>query len=167
MRLAPTAAIAGRIEGFPPGRKYVDVHAVPTELARDEEVDGPAAIFMAAGLATLNKTGAPGFYEDLERKGAKLQAGLEKAAADNGITATVVRQGSLIWTVFQDEAPRSFEAIDGSKMETYGRLHRGLIERGVYLAPSGWEVGFMSAAHTDEDINKTVAAVADTFTSWS
>ncbi|MDF1801151.1 MAG: carboxypeptidase-like regulatory domain-containing protein, partial [Planctomycetota bacterium] len=54
VRLAPTAAIVGRIEGFPPGRKYVDVHAVPTELARDEELDGPAAIFMAAGLAKMH-----------------------------------------------------------------------------------------------------------------
>jgi len=124
-------------------------------------------VAMAAGLATLNKTGQPGFYEELERMGAMLQAGLEKAAADNGITATVVRQGSLIWTVFQDEAPRSFDAIDASKMEIYGRMHRDLIERGVYLAPSGWEVGFVSAAHTDTDIEMTVAAVADTFKSWS
>jgi len=124
-------------------------------------------VAMAAGLATLNKTGQPGFYEELERMGALLQAGLEKAAADNGITATVVRQGSLIWTVFQDEAPRSFAAIDASKMEIYGRLHRDLIDRGVYLAPSGWEVGFVSAAHTDADIEMTVAAVADTFKSWS
>ncbi len=124
-------------------------------------------VAMAAGLATLNKTGQPGFYEELERMGALLQTGLEKAAADNGITATVVRQGSLIWTVFQDEAPRSFDAVDASKMEIYGRMHRDLIERGVYLAPSGWEVGFVSAAHTDVDIEMTVAAVADTFKSWS
>jgi len=124
-------------------------------------------VAMAAGLATLEKTGRPGFYEDLERKGARLQAGLAKAAADHGVTATVVRQGSLYWTVFQDAAPRSFAAIDGSKMETYGRMHRDLINRGVYLAPSGWEVGFLSAAHTDEDIDTTVAAVADTFKSWS
>jgi len=124
-------------------------------------------VAMAAGLATLQKTGQPGFYEELERKGALLQSGLEKAAAANGVTATVVRQGSLFWTVFQDEAPRSFAAIDGSKMDIYGRLHRGLIERGVYLAPSGWEVGFVSASHTDADIEATVAAVADTFQSWS
>ena len=124
-------------------------------------------VAMAAGLATLEITGRPGFYEDLERKGAKLQAGLEKAAADNGITATVVRQGSLFWNVFQSKAPRSFAAIDGTKMDTYGRMHRDLINRGVYLAPSGWEVGFVSAAHTDEDIETTVAAVADTFKSWS
>jgi len=124
-------------------------------------------VAMAAGLTTLKKTGQPGFYEELERKGALLQAGLEKAATDNGITASVVRQGSLIWTVFQDEAPRSFAAIDGMKMEIYGRLHRDLIARGIYLAPSGWEVGFVSAAHTDDDINLTIDAVNDTFKSWS
>jgi glutamate-1-semialdehyde 2,1-aminomutase len=124
-------------------------------------------VAMAAGLKTLEITGRDGFYEDLERKGANLQAGLEKAAADNGITATVARQGSLVWTVFQPEAPRSFETIDGSKMEIYGRMHRDLLDRGVYLAPSGWEVGFVSAAHTDADIETTVAAVAETFKSWS
>jgi len=124
-------------------------------------------VAMAAGLATLEKTGRAGFYEDLERKGARLEEGLTKAATDNGIAATVVRQGSLFWTVFQPEAPRSFEAVDAAKMEIYGRLHRDLIDRGIYLAPSGWEVGFVSAAHTDEDIDETVAAVADTFKSWS
>ncbi|PIV81493.1 glutamate-1-semialdehyde-2,1-aminomutase [bacterium CG17_big_fil_post_rev_8_21_14_2_50_64_8] len=124
-------------------------------------------VAMAAGLATLEKTGRPGFYEDLERKGALLQDGLTRAASDAGVTATVVRQGSLFWTVFQDTAPRSFTAIDPAGMETYGRLHRALIERGVYLAPSGWEVGFVSAAHSDEDIAATVAAVAETFRSWS
>ncbi len=124
-------------------------------------------VAMAAGLATLEKTGQPGFYEELERKGAKLEAGLMKAAADQGIAASVVRQGSLFWTVFQDEAPRAVEAVDGSKMEIYGRLHRDLIERGVYLAPSGWEVGFISAAHTDRDIETTIEAVATTWKSWS
>ena len=124
-------------------------------------------VAMAAGLATLEKTGRPGFYEELERKGARLETGLEKAARGAGVTASVVRQGSLFWTVFQPEAPRAVEHVDGAKMPVYGRLHRGLIERGVYLAPSGWEVGFVSAAHTDADIDATVEAVADTFKSWS
>ncbi|MBU8869536.1 MAG: glutamate-1-semialdehyde 2,1-aminomutase [Gemmatimonadales bacterium] len=124
-------------------------------------------VAMAAGLATLEKTGRPGFYEDLERKGAKLEAGLRAATADTGITADIARQGSLFWNVFQAEAPRSFEKVDGSRMKIYGRMHRDLIDRGVYLAPSGWEVGFVSAAHTDHDIEATVAAVAETFKSWS
>ena len=124
-------------------------------------------VAMAAGLATLAKTGRPGFHRDLERKGARLQAGLEKAARDAKVTATVVRQGSLFWTVFQGEAPRRYEDVKSEGMALYGRLHRGLIDRGVYLAPSGWEVGFVSAAHTDEDIDETAAAVADTLQSWS
>jgi glutamate-1-semialdehyde 2,1-aminomutase len=147
--------------------KAIMDHVSPTGPVYQAGTLSGNPVAMAAGLATLQKTGRPGFYEDLEIKGARLAEGLAKAAADAGVTATVVRQGSLFWTVFQPEAPRSFEAIDGAKMEIYGRLHRDLIERGVYLAPSGWEVGFVSAAHDDEDIDKTVAAVADTFKSWS
>ena len=171
--ITPDMGTYGKIigGGFPVG-----AYAARREIMDSVSPTGPVyqagtlsgnPVAMAAGLATLQKTGQPGFYEDLERKGARVQAGLEKAAADAGITATVVRQGSLFWTVFQPEAPRSFAAIDGSKMQTYGRLHRDLIDRGIYLAPSGWEVGFVSAAHHDDDIDATVAAVADTFNSWS
>ena len=171
--ITPDMGTYGKIigGGFPVG-----AYAARREIMDSVSPTGPVyqagtlsgnPVAMAAGLATLQKTGQPGFYEDLERKGARVQAGLEKAAADAGITATVVRQGSLFWTVFQPEAPRSFAAIDGSKMQTYGRLHRDLIDRGIYLAPSGWEVGFVSAAHHGDDIDATVAAVADTFNSWS
>lgn len=171
--ITPDMGTYGKIigGGFPVGayaasKKIMD-HVSPTGPVYQAGTLSGNPVAMAAGLATLEKTGQPGFYEELERKGALLQSGLEKAAADAGITATVVRQGSLWWTVFQDAAPRAFETIDGSKMEIYGRLHSGLLERGIYLAPSGWEVGFVSAAHTDEDIAQTVAAVAETFTSWS
>jgi glutamate-1-semialdehyde 2,1-aminomutase len=171
--ITPDMGTYGKIigGGFPVGayaasRKIMDQISPNGPVYQAGTLSGnPVA--MAAGLATLTKTGRPGFYEDLERKGALLEAGLVKAAAANGVTATVVRQGSLVWTVFQPEAPRSFAAIDGTKMEIYGRLHHDLIDRGIYLAPSGWEVGFVSAAHTDADIATTVAAVADTFQSWS
>ena len=73
----------------------------------------------------------------------------------------MVRLGSLFWTVFQPAAPTRFEEVDASRMPTYGRLHRALIDRGVYLAPSGWEVGFVSAAHDDADIDATIAAVGE------
>jgi len=171
--ITPDLGTYGKIigGGFPVGayaaRREIMDHVSPNGPVYQAGTLSGNPVAMAAGLATLEKTGRPGFYEDLERKGARLQAGLEQAAADACVTATVVRQGSLFWTVFQPAAPRSFEAVDGSKMDTYGRLHRGLIERGVYLAPSGWEVGFVSAAHTDEDIDTTVAAVANTFQSWS
>ncbi len=171
--ITPDMGTYGKIigGGFPVGayatRKDIMAHVSPLGGVYQAGTLSGNPVAMAAGLATLEKIGRPGFYEELERKGARLQAGLEKAAKGAGITASVVRQGSLFWTVFQAEAPRAVEAVDGSKMEIYGRLHRGLIERGVYLAPSGWEVGFVSAAHTDADIDTTVAAVADTFQSWS
>jgi glutamate-1-semialdehyde 2,1-aminomutase len=157
--------------GFPVGayatsRKIMD-HISPNGPVYQAGTLSGNPVAMAAGLKTLEITGRDGFYEDLERKGAALQAGLEKAAADHGVVASVARVGSLFWTVFQPEAPRSFAAVDGSKMEIYGRLHRDLLDHGVYLAPSGWEVGFVSSAHTDEDIATTVAAVADTFENWS
>lgn len=120
-------------------------------------------VAMAAGLATLNKLSADGFYDSLENKGQLLEAGLKKAASEAGINASVVRLGSLFWTTFQDTAPRRFSDVDPKGMPIYGQLHSGLLERGVYLAPSGYEVGFLSAAHTEEDINKTCAAVAETF----
>ncbi len=171
--ITPDMGTYGKIigGGFPVGAyaasKEIMDHISPVGPVYQAGTLSGNPVAMAAGLATLDITGRPGFYEDLERKGAILQAGLEKAASDNGITATVVRQGSLFWNVFQSEAPRSFAGIDGTKMDTYGRMHRDLINRGVYLAPSGWEVGFVSAAHTEEDIETTVAAVADTFKSWS
>ena len=171
--ITPDMGTYGKIigGGFPVGayatRSDIMAHVSPLGGVYQAGTLSGNPVAMAAGLATLEITGRPGFYEELERKGARLEAGLKKAARDAGVTASVARQGSLFWTVFQPEAPRAVEAVDASKMEIYGRLHRGLIERGVYLAPSGWEVGFVSAAHTDQDIDTTVAAVADTFQSWS
>jgi len=116
-------------------------------------------VAMAAGLMTLETLGAPGFYGELERKTAKLATGLREAASKAGVTASVVQLGSLFWTVFQNPAPTAVEQVDGD-MGRYGTMHRELMETGVYLAPSGWEVGFVSAAHTDADIDATIAAVA-------
>ncbi|PIE76021.1 glutamate-1-semialdehyde-2,1-aminomutase [bacterium DOLJORAL78_65_58] len=171
--ITPDLGTYGKIigGGFPVGayaaRRQIMDHISPTGPVYQAGTLSGNPVAMAAGLATLEKIGREGFYEELERKGRLLQTGLEQAAAQAGVEATVVRQGSLWWTVFQAAAPRSFAAIDPEMMQTYGRLHRDLIDRGVYLAPSGWEVGFLSAAHTDEDIGRTVAAVADTFQHWS
>jgi len=121
-------------------------------------------VAMAAGLVTLEKLGRDGFYEELEARTGRLCDGLRSAAADAGVTASVVQCGSLFWNVFQAEAPVSFADVDGSKMDLYGKLHRGLLAKGVYLAPSGWEVGFLSAAHTDDHVERTVTAVREVMT---
>ncbi len=162
--ITPDIATYGKIIG---GGMPVGAYAASRSLMDHVSPNGPVyqagtlsgnPVAMAAGLATLEKTGRPGFYEELERKGATLEAGLRAAAAAAGVTATVVRVGSIFWTAFQADAPRRFDAVDGGAMATYGRFHRMMIDEGVYLAPSGYEVGFVSAAHGDEDIARTVAA---------
>jgi glutamate-1-semialdehyde 2,1-aminomutase len=147
----------------------VGAYASSAEIMKHVSPDGPVyqagtlsgnPVAMAAGLATLEKIGRAGFYEELEARTARLADGLREAAAAAGTIASVVQLDSLFWTVFQDPAPNRFDQIDGD-MSSYGTLHRALLERGVYLAPSGWEVGFVSAAHTDEDVDRTAAAVAE------
>lgn len=162
--ITPDLATYGKIIG---GGMPVGAYAANTDLMDHVSPTGPVyqagtlsgnPVAMAAGLATLEKLGRDGFYTELEDRTARLCAGLRDAAAAAGVTASVVQMGSLFWTVFQDEAPVAFADVDGDKMEIYGRLHRALLDAGVYLAPSGWEVGFLSAAHTDEDVEITVAA---------
>jgi glutamate-1-semialdehyde 2,1-aminomutase len=120
-------------------------------------------VAMAAGLATLKKISVDGFYDDLEAKGQMLETGLLNAASEAGICATVTRIGSLFWTSFQPQPARRFSDVAPEGMATYGQLHESLLEKGIYLAPSGYEVGFLSAAHSKEDITSTVDAVAQTF----
>ena len=173
VEVQPDLATYGKIigGGFPvgayAGRREIMDHISPNGSVYQAGTLSGNPVAMAAGLATLNRTAEPGFYEELERKGARLENGLIGAARLANVTATVVRLGSLFWTAFQAEAPRRFDQIDPAGIETYGRLHRDLLERGIYLAPSGYEVGFLSAAHLDEDIDRTVEAVAQTLQRWS
>ncbi len=164
--IEPDMATYGKIIG---GGMPVGAYVAKREIMDRVSPNGPVyqagtlsgnPVAMAAGLTTLEKLGKPGVYADLEARTTKLCDGLHAASADAGVTATVVQQGSLFWNVFQPEAPTAFADVDGSKMEFYGRMHRALLDEGVYLAPSGWEVGFLSTAHTDADVDATVAAVA-------
>jgi glutamate-1-semialdehyde 2,1-aminomutase len=113
---------------------------------------------MAAGLAALKKTAQPGFYEELDRKGAILQKGIESAARNAGISITLVREGSLFWIAFQPEAPRRYEDVGSEGVKTYGAFHQAMLGEGVYLAPSGYEVGFLSSAHSEADLETTIHA---------
>jgi glutamate-1-semialdehyde 2,1-aminomutase len=111
-------------------------------------------VAMAAGLTTLEKTGRPGFYEELESKAALLERALAEAIRDSGVTARIVRVASLFWLTFQESAPRSFGSIE-TDMSAYRAFHRAMLSEGIYLAPSGYEVGFVSAAHSERDILAT------------
>jgi glutamate-1-semialdehyde 2,1-aminomutase len=112
----------------------------------------------AAGLAVLRRL-TPRVYDALERRGARLEAGLVEAAP----RAQVQRVGAMA-TLFLREGPvRDFEAAAASDTEGYGALFRHLLDRGIYVAPSQFEAMFVSLAHGDEEIDRTVEAVADFF----
>ncbi|MBA2476390.1 MAG: glutamate-1-semialdehyde 2,1-aminomutase [Actinobacteria bacterium] len=115
----------------------------------------------AAGLSVLRRLRDPAVYAELERRGARLEAGL--AAATEGAGACVQRVGAMA-TLFLREGPvERYEDAMRSDTERYGALFRHLLERGIYLAPSQFEAMFVSLAHGDEEIERTVDAVAGFF----
>ncbi len=116
-------------------------------------------VAVAAGLATLERL-TPDVYEKLEHLGAKLEAGLVQAAKNAGIAATVQRVGSMITMFFCDKPVRSWNDAAACDTARFAKFHGGLLSRGVYWPPSQFEAAFLSVAHTDEDIAKTVEAAA-------
>ncbi len=120
---------------------------------------------MAAGLATLKVLSRPGVYGELERKAETLSSGLKRAAEAAGIPAFFTRVGSLMGLFFTGQGVRDYASARTSDTERYARYFRALLEEGVYVAPSQFEAGFMSLAHTGEDIERTVAAAGKAFSS--
>jgi len=118
---------------------------------------------MRAGIETLDILDGPGVYDGLEAASAKLADGLVRAAADAGIPATLNRVGSMMTTFFTEQGPvTDFESAAKSDTKRYARFFHGMLRRGVYLAPSAFEAGFVSTCHGDDEIEATAAAAADT-----
>jgi glutamate-1-semialdehyde 2,1-aminomutase len=119
---------------------------------------------MAAGLATLNLIDAPGFYEKLGERTQQLTAGLAAAAADAGIGLCVEQQGGMFGFVFTESGPvRSFAQVAAADVERFRTFFHGMLDEGIYLAPSAFEAGFVSAAHGDSEIEQTLAAARKVF----
>jgi glutamate-1-semialdehyde 2,1-aminomutase len=110
----------------------------------------------AAGLSVLRRLRDPAVYEQLEARGARLEAGLAR------IPGTRVQRVGAMATLFVGEEPvTNFEEAQLADTVRYGELFRGLLERGIYIAPSQFECMFVSLAHGDEEIDRTIAAIAD------
>jgi glutamate-1-semialdehyde 2,1-aminomutase len=118
---------------------------------------------MTAGIKTLDLLKQPGTYERLEATTKRLIAGILQAGEDAGLPIT---GGSIsaMFGFFLCEGPvRNFEEAKAADAALFGRLHRAMLERGVYLAPSAFEAGFTSLAHSDADIDTTIAAFRESF----
>ena len=114
-------------------------------------------VAVAAGLSTLEQLGAPGTYQQLEDKGRALEVGLKEALADAGRSGRVQRCGSMFTLFFNDGSPvTNYEDAKACDHDKFGRYFRGMLERGIYLPPSGYEANFVSLAHSDADLERTL-----------
>jgi glutamate-1-semialdehyde 2,1-aminomutase len=116
---------------------------------------------MSAGIATLKQLAAPGFYEAIEKRARRLADGLRNAAQNTGVPAQVNAIGSLATLFFAPQPVRNYNDAKKSDTKRYGEFFRNMLERGIFLAPSQYEAAFVSAAHTDADIDRTLVAASE------
>lgn len=117
----------------------------------------------ACGLATLREIRKPGFFEALTAKTHRLVDGLVAAAQDTGMPFCADSQGGMFGFFLLPELPRNYGAVMQSDSARFNQLFHGLLARGVYIAPALYEAGFVSAAHTEADIDATIAAARAVF----
>lgn len=118
---------------------------------------------MAAGLRQLEILKEKNPYPDLEEKGKRLEEGIKQLIEKYNIKATVNRVGSMMTIFFTDKEVKNFEDAKSSDLETFNKFYISMLEKGIYLAPSQFEASFLSTAHSDEDIEKTLNAIEDSF----
>jgi glutamate-1-semialdehyde 2,1-aminomutase len=118
---------------------------------------------MAAGLATLRAAAQPGFYERLEELGARWRSGMAEAASAGDHPFTINQVGTMVSIFFTEGPVTDFASAALSDTEAFKDFFWHMISRGVYLAPSQYEAGFISAAHSEEDLEKTFEAARGWF----
>lgn len=117
----------------------------------------------ACGLATLNEIGNPRFFPALEARTRTLVEGLTAAAKEAGVPFSADHEGGMFGFFLLPQLPRNYTAVMKSDAKKFALLFHGLLDRGVYIAPALYEAGFVSSAHSEADIEETVAAARDVF----
>lgn len=117
-------------------------------------------VAMAAGIAQLSELNKPGFYKELNKKAAEFSASIQRYASAKNYKVRVFNVGSIFWIAFTDKDNiQAASDIEAESMDKYKVMHRELLNRGVYLGPSGYEVGFVSAAHSKIELEKAKRAI--------
>ncbi|MCD4788260.1 MAG: glutamate-1-semialdehyde 2,1-aminomutase, partial [Desulfobacterales bacterium] len=140
------------------GKREIMEHIAPHGPVYQAGTLSGNPVAMAAGIATLMQLKKPGFYENLDKKADLLATGLEKAAEKAGVKAKVDRAGSMLGLFFTDRDVKNFEDAKTSDLDMFAAYYKGMLEKGIYLAPSQFEALFVSAAHEVEHIDKTIEA---------
>jgi len=120
-------------------------------------------VAMAAGLAMLELVQEPGFHDRLGAASARLCAGLEAAAAEAGVAVTTTQVGGMFGLFFTDQKVDTYAQATACDITAFNTFFHAMLERGVFLAPSAYEAGFMSSAHDDSVIDATIDAAREAF----
>ena len=121
-------------------------------------------IAMSAGLQTLELIGEPGFHDRLEKSCNKLSTGLQKIADQAGVPFSSHAVGGMFGIFFTDESPVTYlEQVMACDQDRFRKFFHGMLDAGIYLAPSAFEAGFISSAHSEQDIETTLEAAANVF----
>lgn len=170
--ITPDLTTLGKVIG---GGMPVGAFGGKAEIMNQIAPDGPVyqagtlsgnPVAMAAGLKTLELIAEPGFFERLTENAEKLLRGIQDAASKAGIALTTNQVGAMFGLFFTTEDSISnFDQVMQCDSERFSRFFHGMLDEGIYLAPSAFEAGFISSAHTDEDIQQTVDAAAKVFAS--
>jgi glutamate-1-semialdehyde 2,1-aminomutase len=151
----PVGAFGGRLE-------IMDMLAPVGPVYQAGTLSGnPLA--MAAGIASLRELQKPGVYEKLEQLGAMLEQGMKQAAQKANVPVQFNRLGSMFCTYFTNQPVHSLADAMTSDRTRFSRYFHGMLERGIYFAPSQFEAGFISLAHTEDYIRRTIDSAAEVF----
>jgi glutamate-1-semialdehyde 2,1-aminomutase len=140
------------------GRRDIMALVAPAGLMYQAGTLSGNPLAMTAGIETLKILQEPGVWENMEQAGAQLIAGLQAAAAKSGIPIVADRLGTMFGVFFQEGPVVNWETAVQSDTKQFGSYFQGMLENGVYLAPSQFEAGFISTAHSATEINATIAA---------
>ena len=140
------------------GSREIMSHVAPTGAVYQAGTLSGNPLAMAAGLKMLELLSAPGVYEGLEKKSDRLCRGLKENTEKLGIPARFTRVGSMFSMFFTNQEIVDFDSVKTCDTEFFKRYFNAMLEEGIYIAPSQFEAGFMSAVHTEEEIDKTIEA---------
>ena len=179
-RVSPTGAVGlfgidpdlvtfGKVVGggFPlaayAGKRAIMEHVAPAGSMYQAGTLSGNPVATAAGIATLRVLQRPGVWDAIAAQAGRLVQGLRQVATDAGVPVQAAHVGTMAGMFFTDRPVRSYEDARGSDTARFGRFFQEMLDRGVYLAPSQFEALFLSSAHSDEDVDRTVAAAAEAF----